>query len=149
MAGGSPQSFKAALTDNDSTAQELLGTIRYDENGVYKYVKFSGTNAGAIGDFLCYVVSDVSNQTVDKANSVLGAGVLMGTVASGSVSYGWIKIAGLATLNVALDSGDDGGALTNNGATAGTLKAIDATAEPQVAIAVDASAKIVALMCPH
>lgn len=149
MAGGSPQSFKAALTDNDSTAQELLGTIRYDENGVYKYVKFSGTGAVAIGDFVCYVVSDVTNQTVDAANSVLGAGVSMGTVAASAVSYGWIKIAGLATLNVALDAGNDGDALTNKDATAKTLRAIDATAEAQVAIAVDASAKIVALACPH
>lgn len=148
MAGGSPQSFKAALTDNDSTAQELLGTIRYDENAVYKYVKYSGTNAVAIGDFCCYVVSDTSGQTVDKANSVLGAGVCMGTVASGSVSYGWIKVRGYATLNVALDAGSDGNAATNKDATAGTLRAIDATAEPQVAIIVGATAKIVNLMCP-
>ena len=141
------QAFVSELTANDSTAQMLLGVIREDDNAVYKYVKFSGTNAVAIGDFCCYVVSDVSNQTVDKANSVLGAGVCMGTVGSGSVSYGWIKISGVATLNVALDSGSDGSALTNNGATAGTLREVDAHAEPQVATALDASAKIVMLQC--
>lgn len=143
------QSFVAALNANDATAQQMLGVIREDDNAVYKYVKFSGTNAVAIGDFCCYVVSDLLAQTVDKANSVLPAGVSMGTVASGSVSYGWIKLEGVATLNVALDSGSDGDALTNNGATAGTLKVIDGHGEPQCAIAIDASAKIVQLMCPH
>lgn len=148
MAGGSPQSFKSALTDNDSTAQETLGVIRYDENGVYKYVKFSGTTASVIGDFLCYVVSDTTCKTADAANSVLPAGVCVGTVASGAVSYGWIKIEGIADLNVALDSGSQGDALTNNGATAKTLKAIDAHAEPQCAVCVDATAKRVLLQCP-
>ena len=149
MAGGSPQSFKAALTANDSTAQQQLGVIRYDQNATYKYVKFSGTNAVANGDFCCYVVSDTALQTVDKANSVLGAGVCVGTVASGSVSYGWIQIAGVATLNVAFDAGSQGDALTNNGATAGTLKVIDAHGEPQVGVMVHAANKIVALQCPQ
>lgn len=143
------QSFIAALNANDSSPQQLLGIIREDDNAVYKYVKYSGTGAVAIGDFVCYVVSDLTNQTVDAANSVLGAGVCMGTVASGSVSYGWIKIRGIATLNVALDSGADGNALTNIDATAKTLKAIDADTEPQLAIALDASAKIVMLMCAN
>ena len=144
------QSWKSALTDEDSSAQETLGTIREGDNKVYKYVKFSGTTAQTAGDFVCYVVTDETLQTVDKAASVLPAGVAMITHSgTGTAYYGWIQIRGVATLNVALDAGADGDALTNDGATAGTLTVIDAHAEPQVAIALDISDKQVILMCPN
>lgn len=143
------QVFKPAIGDLDLTAQASLGTIYELDNKRYKYVKFSGTTAITANDFCCYVVSDELNQTVDQANSVLGAGCAMASLSTGTVYYGWIQISGLVTLNVALDAGSDGDALTNNGATAGTLRAIDAHAEPQVAIAIDASDKQVCLMCPN
>jgi hypothetical protein len=72
---GSAQAFKAALTDVDTTAQVPLGMIRYEDNKVYKYVKFSGTTVIAVGDVLCYVATDTTLQTVDGANTALGAGV--------------------------------------------------------------------------
>lgn len=95
-------SFKAALTDVDTTAQVPLGYIREDGIATHKYVKFSGTTAIAVGDVLCYVASDTTDQTVDGANTALGAGVALAVVASGSVQYGFIQIRGPATLNAAL-----------------------------------------------
>lgn len=99
---GSPQSFKAALTDVDSTAQVPLGMIRYEDNKAYKYVKFSGTTVVAVGDVLCYVTTDTTGLTVDAANTALGAGVAPAAVPSGAVAYGWIQIRGMATLSTAL-----------------------------------------------
>ncbi len=141
VATGFTQSFKAALGDVDTSPMEPLGTIRYERNGVYKYVKFSGTTAVAIGDALCYVLSDTSIQTVDAANSAVGAGIAVAVVASGTVQYGWIQIGGNCTLSTTT-GGAAGNALTNLGASNKVLKVVAAHTDPQVAILISASAPI-------
>lgn len=88
--------FKSRLTDVDTSAMEDLGTIRKELNSQYKYVKFSGTNAVAVGDAVCYVATDTNNQTVNGALTALAAGIALATVASGTVQYGWIKIKGIS-----------------------------------------------------
>lgn len=139
--------FTTALTDIDTTAQEYLGAIRQDVTRDYKYVKFSGTNAVAIGDCVCYVLSDTNLQTVDDANSAVGAGVAVAAHPSGSVTYGWIQIRGMATLNNALAGTTPvaGSVLTNASAGTGALTLITAAASPAVAIAVVVASKIVQL----
>jgi hypothetical protein len=93
--------FHAALTDVDSTAQVPLGAIYEVDNKRYKYVRFSGTTAIAIGDVLCYVAagSDGSEVIVDKANTAFGAGVAVAAVPSGAVAFGYIQISGLCVLS--------------------------------------------------
>lgn len=138
---GFVQSFKSALGDVDVTAIEPLGTIRYEQNAVYKYVRFSGTLAVAIGDALCYVVTDLTLQTVDGTNSVLPAGIAVSVVTSGTVQYGWIQIRGLATLSTTTGA-VAGNNLTNNGASNSALKVAAAITNPIVGVLVSASAPI-------
>lgn len=153
-AGGSPQQFKAQLSDVDSTAQEPLGQIRYDQNRVYKYVKFSGTTTIAVGDFLCYVTSAGATDTatiVDGANggTLVGAGVACAIVASGAVAYGWIQIKGLCTLSTALaGSPSIGDQLTNDGATAPAITTAADDDSMVVGYAFDVTNKLVLLDCP-
>lgn len=147
------QSWKSALTDLDSTPQELLGSIRESDNKTYKYVKFSGTTALVAGQFVCYVVSDETCTTVDSANSVLGAGVALASNATtGTPYYGWIQIRGVATLNSALTAGAAGNALTPIGSSAGKLDVSAAVTDGISAICVSvavAAAPVVLLTCPN
>lgn len=99
MALGFAQGFKAAIGQVDVTPFEPLGVIRYTDNFVYKYVKFTGTTAVAVGDPVGYVLSDTSLQTVDPASTTIAAGVSPAVVASGTVQYGWIQIGGVVTCN--------------------------------------------------
>ena len=63
--------------------------------------------------------------------------------------YGWIQIEGKATLTTAHLAGADGNAMTAVGATTdGTLDVSALVTDAICAIAVDASAKTVALLCP-
>lgn len=109
--------FHPALTDLDTTPQVALGGILEADNKTYKYVKFSGTTAIAVGDALCYVASDTSLNTVDGALTDFGAGVALAVVGTGTVQYGFILIKGVVTL-----SGTIGGTCTfgNVVTTAGT-----------------------------
>lgn len=143
-------SRNTALTNNG--AKEPLGSIRAENNATYKYVQFSGTTAIAAGDVLCYVAyaSDGNNYIVDKANTSHGAGIAMAAVASGTVQFGWIQIAGLATCaNAFEDAPALGAAMTTNGATAGTIGVIDALGEAQHAICYDATAKKLIAQFPY
>lgn len=147
---GSPQAFKAALTDVDSTAQVPLGMIRYEDNKVYKYVKFSGTTTVAAGDVMCYVASDTTNQTVDGANTSLGAGVAAAAVPSGAIAYGWIQIGGVATLSAALaGSPAVGDGMTTAGAAAGAVTKSAAANSMILGNVVHVANKIVALRAPN
>lgn len=54
---GIKQTFVTKLTDVNSTAQEVLGTLRFEGNKVYKYVEIKNTTAtvaGAAGDPVAY-----------------------------------------------------------------------------------------------
>jgi hypothetical protein len=150
----SAQSWHAALTDVDTTAQVTLGMLREDDNKVYKYVKFSGTTAIDAGDFLCYLTYATNPllQIVDGANggSLVGAGVALADVASGAVAYGWIQIRGVAVLEEALaNSPAIGDALTHDGQSAGVLSTVSDVDSQVVAICVDATSKTVVLCCTN
>jgi|SRR3990167_5729611 len=114
---GLKQSFVTKLTDVNTTAQEPLGTLRFEGNKIYKYVNIKNTTAtvaGAIGDLVAYfaatghlnhrVVVDLSDA---DATMPFGAGVLCGVVTGTLLTdyYGWIQIQGNATLTVAVTSG--------------------------------------------
>ncbi len=138
------QTFKSALADVDIVPIEPLGTIRYERNAVYKYVKFSGTTSVAIGDALCYVLSDLNLQTVDAANSAVGAGIACAIVPSGTVQYGWIQIEGLAILSTTATGAAAGNQLTNTGAAARTLVVAAGVTNQIVGVLVSVSAPIAA-----
>src|SRR3954462_8838806 len=147
---GSAQAFKAALTDVDTTAQVPLGMVRYEDNKVYKYVKFSGTTTIAAGDVVCYVATDTLCQTVDGANTALGAGVAPVAVASGAVAYGWIQIGGVATLSAALaGSPAVGDGMTTAGAAAPAVTKSAAANSMILANVVHVANKIVLLRAPN
>lgn len=146
-------SFKSALTANDSTAQEILGAIRYEDNKIYKYVKFSGTTALVAGQFVCYVLSDETCTTVDSANSALGAGgALFSNSTTGTAYYGWIQIGGVFTMNSALTAGAAGNKLTPIGSSAGKLDVAAAVTDQHAAVCVSvavAAAPVILLTCPN
>ena len=112
MASGRPQGFTTALTDIDTSPQEFMGVIRFDYNAAYKYVRYTGTLATAVGDVCSYVLTDNTMTSVDSTTSAIGAGVAPAAHPLGSVSYGWLQIRGVATLSTALGAGALGNALT-------------------------------------
>lgn len=116
---GLKQTFVTKLTDVNSTAQEVLGTLRNDGNKWYKYVeiKNSATVAGVATDAVVYfAATGYGNNRVciraadGDATVPFAAGVLMSTVAgvAATSEYGWIQIKGLSTLSTAVTSGAAG-----------------------------------------
>lgn len=138
-----------------------LGTVITvnDANGTkkYKYVQFNdgaGAVASVAGNFAYYYAPSgasagaVNVVTMDVTDSGgIGAGVFQAVIAD--LGYGWIQIAGPATLTTALTAGADGNALTAVGTTDGTLDVSALVTDFICAVAVDASAKIVFLTCPE
>lgn len=118
----------------------------------YKYVQYRG-GAGVVvavagrvaGYYAPAGVSAGSDQVVTmdiSDTALLGAGVLQAVIPE--LGYGWIQIAGKATLSVALASGADGNALSFLGAAdTGTLTVAAAVTNAVVANAIDASASII------
>jgi hypothetical protein len=135
-----------------------LGSIGQTFNGKkYKYVQYNagaGAVAAVAGNVTYYLATggvsagQIDIVTSDLSDSAgLGAGVLQAVIpASG---YGWIQIAGSATITPALTAGADGQALTAVGATDGTLDVSAAVTDAVVAYAVDASAKIIMCRFPE
>jgi hypothetical protein len=129
----------------------VVGTIGRDaETGkMYKYVKYdNGTAVTAVaGNFVYYIGETGTTVTMDLSDSkYIGAGVLQAVIAD--LGYGWIQVAGQATLTTALTAGADGNALTPIGSTDGTLDVSAAVTDHICAIAVTAASKIVYLTCP-
>lgn len=130
-----------------------LGTVHRDYDGKqYKYVQFNdgvGAVASVAGNMAYYygtagATTVVTMDLSDSAN--IGAGVFQAVIPD--LGYGWIQTKGPATLTTALTAGADGNALTAVGATDGTLDVSALVTDFICAVAVDASAKIVFLMCP-
>lgn len=116
---GLKQTFITKLTDVNSTAQEPLGTLRYENNYVYKYVEIKNTTAtvaGALGSPVGYfaLTGYVSNRVVvdqsDSDNPPICAGILQGDIVGtlGVSEFGWIQIKGAATLGIAVTNGTAG-----------------------------------------
>ena len=153
--------FVSALGDIDTYARDTLGSIRYDANGVSKYVQFGASRTGqvsaqlVVGDVVCYVVGTTADldllTLVDEPNSAVGAGVVWGyptdvtgttvkVATTGGPYYGWIKIKGTVTLsNAAGGSAAAGNALTTSSASAKTVTKRANEADQTVGVLVDAT----------
>ena len=136
-----------------------VGTVGSTYDGKqYKYVKFNngvGNVASVAGNVAYYYAvsgasaGETTEVTMDVTDSGgVGAGVFQAVIADGG--YGWLQTRGVATLTTALTAGADGNALTAVGAVAdGTLDVSAAVTDFICAVAIDATAKIVMLMCPN
>lgn len=139
-------SFKPALTDLDTTPQAALGGLLDTDSKTYKYVKFSGSNAIAVGDLVGYVAS-VDGNTVDGAVGVGPAGVAVVAVGTGTVLYGFIQVRGLVTASAAIAGGAaDGQTLKQGTYPAFTLQT--AATIPNAGYGYDVSEKLVMLTGP-
>lgn len=110
MPSGMKRVFATPLTAVDSEAKEAIGTIRFEGNKIYKYVKILNTTAtvaGVSGDVACYTAEDGAEDhevCLDKSDAdskPIAAGVIQAAVTgtAGTAEYGWIQIKGPATLN--------------------------------------------------
>lgn len=143
-------SFKPALTDVDTTAQATLGALYQLGNRTFKYVKFTGTNAVAVGDLVGYVASGGATDMMTTVDGAVGsgpAGIAQAVVASGTVQYGFIQTRGWAISVAAIAGGASAGQTLKQGTyPAFTLQT--AATIPNAATCFDATNKIVALTCP-
>ncbi len=147
--------FATGLEETANQDLEGLGAIRREGDKTYKWVLFnngSGSVAAVVGNFAYFIavtgyIAHTVTMDLTDADGV-GAGVFQSIIADGE--YGWIQIGGPATLTTAHLAGADGNAMTAVGAsTDGTLDVSALVTDFICAIAVDASAKTVALLCPH
>lgn len=111
------QIFKTQLTDVDTTARDIVGSLRWEGDKLYKYVKLlndtaSVTVAGVAGDPCAYVDGGPALNTVTLDNTSADAqpvlaGFLMGTVAGvyNTAYYLWVQVTGLVTVPTAVTSG--------------------------------------------
>lgn len=124
--------FRTPLNVVSTTDIEGVGTLRFEGASVYKWVKFTGTTAVAIGDVVCYVAyaTDATGTVTDAANTNLGAGVAMCANPISTVGYGWIQVKGVSgTLSTALGGSPALGVpVTTNGASAKAVAAVSTTA---------------------
>jgi hypothetical protein len=106
----------SAITANDSTAQEELGTLRYTQdatNGLrkWKYVQFNngaGNVASVANMVVCAKTTDVTGNTVTNDISDSAANKVAGVmpVAMTDLYYGWLQIGGYNSA-IATNGDDD------------------------------------------
>lgn len=146
------QTFVTPLTSVLPVAQaqqDTPGDLRIEGGKVYKYVTFSGTNAVAAGDVVCY--TDTTELIVDHANAAVGAGVAMAAVASGSQQNGWILIEGKVTLSsgVGGTTPANGNQVTTTAATAGTVTKAAAVTDQVVGTIIDVTNHVILAQFPY
>lgn len=144
----------------DTSPQFTVGTIGVNaakgsaSAKKYKYVKYNqgaGTVAAVIGQVAYYYLvagyktGEVTSDLSDSIN--LAAGVLQSAITNGG--FGWVQIAGPATLSIALTAGSDGVTLTATGATDGTLDILSGFTQQTCALADDISAREIICMFPE
>lgn len=166
MPSGFKRVFLTPLTAVETTDKEGVGTLRFEGNKIYKWVKLqnvTATVAVVAGDAVAYlaatghntsqVVSDVSDA---DATQPLGAGIIMGTVAAvlATAYYCWIQIKGNVTVTEVIGGSAGDGHMLMMSTTDKTLtKLVLTEAAPNtilgacIGVATDASAKLVALDC--
>lgn len=134
------------LTDQSTTDLESVGTLRFVDGKLYKWVQYKEGSAAVDGvaDEVAYyyTLDGYKNNEVtsDLSDSVeIGAGVLQANMDNDV--YGWIQIKGAATLALALTAGADGDPLTPTGSADGTLDVSGAVTDNVCAIAGDISDK--------
>lgn len=144
--------FKTQLTDNDTTARDVLGSLREENDKIYKYVLFDG--AVVAGDVVKYdnLTDYLANDVGPSTSEVeVVAGVVMATSAADN-EYGWIQVRGLSD---ALSVNITGTTPAVNDLIAGsaTTKAFKLYVDNDTAMCgviadLTASANRVHLMCP-
>lgn len=167
MALGMKRTFLTPLTAVETTDKEGVGTIRFEGNKVYKWVKLQNTTATvavAAGDAVAYAAATghntnavVSDVTDADATQPLGAGLVQATIAGvlATAYYCWIQIKGPATALQAIGGSAGDGHMLMMSTTDKTLtKLVFTEGTPNtilgayIGVATDASAKLVALDCP-
>ncbi len=151
--------FQTKLTDTSTSDLEGVGTIRFEGQKIYKWVKFNngaGNIASVAGGMsYAYAVSkdgvtqgyENSEVTMDFTDGLFCTGVFQAIIAD--ASYGWIQIQGPATLSISIDVGAaDGNMLKMSDAVDGAVEIRAAVTEERAAIATDFDADLVALRCP-
>lgn len=166
MPRGRKHVFLTPLNAVELTDKEGVGTLRFEGNKVYKWVKFlnvTATVAVAAGDGVAYfaevghntnrVVSDIS----DADSAPVGAGIVGATIAgvAGTAEYVWIQIQGPVTVlqaiadtpidgqEVSMSTTDKALTVTEYAGTTPNIRQVAAC----MGITTDASAKLVALSC--
>ncbi len=94
------------LTDNDSSDRETVGTLRFENNKMYKYVKYDHGVAGldlVVGDVVGYLLNEADSYFVTADVSSMDtipvmAGVIVAATVTADDSYIWIQIGGPVTL---------------------------------------------------
>lgn len=157
------QVFKTKLTDVTTDDRDGVGTIRIENNKVYKYVKVQNTTAtvaGASGDPVAYDAEDghtnahVVIDLTDADAAPICAGFLLATITGtlATAYYCWIQLKGAVTVVTAITSGADGVPVyltTTDKTLAKAVEADSAGNYKQVCgIAKDASAKTIIADCP-
>ncbi len=166
MPSGFKRVFLTPLTAVETTDKEGVGTLRFEGNKIYKWVKLlntSATVAGAAGDAVAYnaltghSLSEVVSDIDDAEAAPIGAGILTAAVAGvlATAYYIWIQIKGPVTvLQTIADTPVDGQEVSMS-TTDLTLTVTEyAGTTPNIrqvavcmGIAQDESAKLVALDC--
>jgi hypothetical protein len=148
----------AQLSGSEAHKVPGLGDIYVShDNKKYRFVQYdtgAGPVAAVAGNMTYFyapggVSAGASNVVTSDLSDSAGVGAGMLLSAPGDGDYCWIQVFGVATLTTALTAGADGNALTAVGATDGTLDVSAAVTDAICAVALDASAKIVMLTCPH
>ncbi len=127
---GIKQTFPDKITDSSTTAQNGLGSLRFDGGNVYRYVQAS--DALVARNFVSFVANaavGTEDYIVVKGSATVTApaGVAIGVIAANS--YGWIQIGGAAAC-VGDGSVAAGEAVVSNGD--GTLDTMAAGEEHSV-----------------
>lgn len=131
------QVFNTQLTNVDTSARDIVGSLRWEDEKLYKYVKLSNgtTVAGVAGDPVCYksggatvagTAATVSLDLTDGDAQPILAGFLTAAV-TGTLNtsyYLWIQLSGVVTVPLAVTSGVIGSGCMLGTAAGGTDKTL-------------------------
>jgi len=166
MPNGLKRVYLTPLDAVDTVDKEDVGTLRFEGNKIYKYVKLQNTTATIAvlsGDAVAYnaatghSVSQVVSDMTDADTNPVCAGILQGTVAGvlAVAYYCWIQIKGPATaLQTIAGTPADGDHFMGSTTDKTLTKFVLTEAAPNTltsaisGVITDASAKLVALDCP-
>ena len=99
-------SYITRLTDVDTTDREGVGTLRFENKKMYKYVKYDHGVAEldlVVGDVVGYLLNEADSHFVTADVTSMDtlpviAGIIVAATVTVDDSYIWIQISGPATL---------------------------------------------------
>jgi len=150
MASGVKTYFLTSLTDVKTTDVEGVGTLRFEGDKVYKWVKFTYENsvAAAAGNLAYYDDTDCTTVTADKSASVgVVAGVFMADSSTNN-TYMWIQVAGVAEgVNCDDSTVNAAGIVLTASSTDGRAEAKDAATDQVIGVSLEASSSYTSAAC--